>query len=77
MTPVSFIPSADNSVLTVKFTSPDCVFEFQTEAVNGLHPFKKSNLTVDEFDKLESYPVDAMFLNVVDNNAAAFNSMKS
>ena len=75
--PQTFVPSQDNSVITVRFTQPDCVYDFATEPTNGLHPFKPSDMTTEEFDAQESYPVDAVFFNIVDNNASAFNSMKS
>lgn len=73
----SFIPSQDNTTLTVKFSEPSCVLEFKTEAVHGVHPFQVSNLSVAQYDELESYPIDGMFMSVAENNKVAFTSIFS
>jgi len=72
-----FIVSDDNSILTVKFSDPSCVLEFKAEAVHGVHPFQVSNLSIEQFDELESFEIDAMFMNVAENNKVQFASIFS
>ena len=51
------------------------IIEFSENPVNGFQPYQIADITVEQFDELESFPCDGTTFNFLENNRKRFDEM--